>query len=138
MRHRSAPPSDTLPTATAIALAVLVALAATLSDSGTRTDPASDGSVASRWAASGRAVATVLSTVAERLEDEWAVDTTRVRAGGGDTQDVALPSHELDRRERDARADSATVAALSAGRDDHAHPLVRHVRLSTALPPPCA
>ncbi|MBL9148577.1 MAG: hypothetical protein JNM94_07775 [Phycisphaerae bacterium] len=112
---------------------MLVALAASLSDGAVAIGPSLEGSVAWRVAASSRAVAAALSTVADQLEDEWNADGwrhkptpalagARLAAVVGDLYDRPQPVRSAFRR-HDERV------ALTPSTE-------RHVRLANNVPPP--
>lgn len=122
-----------LPTSTALVLAVLVALAASLSDGAVAIGPSVEGSVAWRVAASSRAVAAALSTVADQLEDEWNADGWRLKPTS------AFPSPRLSAFAEDLFERPAASHGAFRRHDDRVALMPsseRHVRLSNNVPPP--
>ncbi len=128
-RHLNEP----LPAVTAVVLAVLVALAASISDG---LGPAGE-SAASRVPAGlvtpGRVLVSVLSTVAERLEDDWTQGGRRIKPSAANGLGLA-------------RASASPVASIRpapnaglADADQRTLPLDRgelHRRRTLNLPPP--
>lgn len=123
-----------LPTATAVVVAVLVAMAASLADVGISAE-SSANAVAARVPSSlvlpGRALATALASVAERLEEDWSGSRRVVPTAGAG---LALPTVD-----RTAHIGLAVANRRSASRDADQRPIdarsAIHRRLLN-LPPP--
>lgn len=129
---------DPLPTVPAVVLALLVALAATVADGVGAVDPAATGRSATRvthpLAASGRVLASALSSVAERLEDDWAGATRRLSTGG--SMAFAGVGHALDAA---LSQPMATFGRMAIGGTEHAtRAQSLYLRRVGNLPPPAA